>query len=291
MKKYILLLILLFSLATPASAFAGGDGSVDDPYKISNIYELQAINDDLDAHYVLINDIDASETREWNEGTGFEPVGEYETNPFTGTFDGQNHTIAGLHIERPEGIMGTGLFDYTQDAVIENIRLVDVLVNYFDGAAALVNYNNGTIDNVYLSGRILGYHSAGGFVYTNYGTISNSCADVTVSTQDYAAGFVKENKGTIANCYITGRVTPGHSSDGFVSSNSGIITNSYSTIYITNGYELSSCSFVGGNSGTITNSYWNTDVTTLPSAGGEGRTTDEMTFPYAKNTYLLRGYL
>ena len=44
-----------------------GDGTASDPYEITNLAELQSINDDLDAHYILMNDINASETESWNK--------------------------------------------------------------------------------------------------------------------------------------------------------------------------------------------------------------------------------
>ncbi|MCK5774498.1 MAG: hypothetical protein KAH57_11975, partial [Thermoplasmata archaeon] len=63
---------LLGLLATPSGnlvesagagntrAFAGGDGSVGAPYQISDVDQLQDMSSDLSAHYLLINDVDAS---------------------------------------------------------------------------------------------------------------------------------------------------------------------------------------------------------------------------------------
>lgn len=61
------------------SRFAGGDGSSGDPYLISNVSHLQDMFNDLDAHYEIINDIDASNTSQWNNSKGFKPVG-YDLN-------------------------------------------------------------------------------------------------------------------------------------------------------------------------------------------------------------------
>jgi hypothetical protein len=59
--------------------------------------QLQAMRDDLTGYYALGNDIDASDTVNWNENAentdqkfGFVPVGNY-TNKFTGSFDGRGH--------------------------------------------------------------------------------------------------------------------------------------------------------------------------------------------------------
>lgn len=76
-------LFCIILITGPAAAFADGDGSVENPYQISNVNELQNIQNELGANYVLINNIDASVTSEWNDGAGFEPIGDYDYR-FTG---------------------------------------------------------------------------------------------------------------------------------------------------------------------------------------------------------------
>ena len=95
-------LILLFLIAAPASAFSGsGAGTPADPYQITNATQLQEMADDLDAHYVLMNDIDC-DVAPYNTGAGFVPIGN-SINPFIGTFNGQGHIITALYINRPSG--------------------------------------------------------------------------------------------------------------------------------------------------------------------------------------------
>ncbi|MGB2808355.1 MAG: hypothetical protein WBC22_11470 [Sedimentisphaerales bacterium] len=58
-------------------AFSGADsGTEQDPYIITNVYELQQINSELDACYELANDIDASGIRYWNDKAIFIPIGD-----------------------------------------------------------------------------------------------------------------------------------------------------------------------------------------------------------------------
>jgi len=85
--------------------FAGGNGTEDDPYQISNVSQLQDINLDVSANYTMVNDIDASETKEWNDGKGFSPVANYtglghffDGTPFTGSFIGKGYNIIDLYI-------------------------------------------------------------------------------------------------------------------------------------------------------------------------------------------------
>ena len=45
-----------------------GSGTEHDPYIITDVYQLKEMNNDLDGWYELANDIDASETKNWNDG-------------------------------------------------------------------------------------------------------------------------------------------------------------------------------------------------------------------------------
>ncbi len=87
--------------------------------QISSIEELQKIEKDpnypLNGSYELVQDIDASETKNWNGGKGFDPIGEDYYDPFTGIFDGKGHKIRNLYINRPDednvglfGVVGSG---------------------------------------------------------------------------------------------------------------------------------------------------------------------------------------
>ena len=81
MKTTVTHLLITLSTAAlllsciPAQAFTGtGSGTEIDPYVITTVEQLQEMNDDLDAHYVLGNDIDAGATATWNDGAGFAPI-------------------------------------------------------------------------------------------------------------------------------------------------------------------------------------------------------------------------
>ncbi|MCQ6963408.1 PEF-CTERM sorting domain-containing protein [Methanolobus chelungpuianus] len=273
---------MISSLATPASAFAGGDGSADDPYQISNVYELQAMSNGLDAHYVLINDINAYETINWDDGAGFEPIGDRES-PFNGVFNGQNYKITGLYVSFGDGLFGT----IGQSALIKNIRLIGIHI--WNGSSALAGRNDGTIDNAYVTGGIgfdslSGLTNAAGFVYTNSGVITNSYAGVCIITEESATGFVRFNSGTISNSYATGGLSGGRSVTGFTTG--GTIINSYSNAYVETGGYDDAYEYFFFSSDNVTSSYWNAGKTTLQITGGQGRTAAEMTYPHALNTYV-----
>ena len=224
-----------------------------DPAPICNCDDLQRMAEDLSVNYKLQNDINCSETKNWNEGKGFKPIG-YQNDPFLGTFDGQNHIIANLFINRPDEDF-IGLFCCIKEKII-NIGLRDVNIKGHDITGALVGDNyNGFIANSYVTGTMFGNddvgglvgrneeigiiinsHSAvtvfdggkdvGGLVGENEGTIKNSYATGSVSSKKGTGGLVGENEGTIMNCYATGSVTGDENVGGFVGDNEKIISDS-----------------------------------------------------------------
>jgi|GEM_PF-4774808 len=102
----------------PNSRFAGGAGTPAHPYRIATLSHLDNVRTDLDAHYVLVSDIDAGATQNWNGGRGFDPIGSWRDR-FRGTFDGQGHTISNLHIDRDHD--DVGLFAALSSSRITNI--------------------------------------------------------------------------------------------------------------------------------------------------------------------------
>ena len=96
--------------------------------EIATLADLQAINNDLAAHYCLVADIDASETTSWNNDRGFAPIGSKD-EPFTGVLDGKGHTIRNLYIKRG-GEENVGLLRTLSDSgEVRNLTLVDAEVS------------------------------------------------------------------------------------------------------------------------------------------------------------------
>ncbi|MFH1172978.1 MAG: hypothetical protein V1692_00435, partial [bacterium] len=121
---------------TPAewNAFAAKGLVTIGPCGISTCQELQNMKNDLSATYELANNIDCSDTINWNGGAGFEPIGNQHAF-FTGKFDGKGFTINSLYINRPEDFY-VGLFGINMSGEIKNIGLV----------------NNITVGNTYTAG-------------------------------------------------------------------------------------------------------------------------------------------
>ena len=118
----------------------------------------------------------------WNDGAGWQPIGDDHLNTFNTAFDGNGYTIANLYINQSD-IDIMGLFGVANpDSDIRNIGLTSVNVsgNYYVGGLVGVNY--GTIDNANTAGAVSGVrHNVGGLVGRNGGSIANSYAAAEVS--------------------------------------------------------------------------------------------------------------
>lgn len=116
--------------------FAGGDGTIENPYQIATARQLDAVRNHLDSNFVLVDDIDLSEYENW------EPIGGYiDVEPddgLQGSFDGQGHTISNLtmkYIITPTEQSyprdySFGLFsDSTLSPGIQNVNLENVNID------------------------------------------------------------------------------------------------------------------------------------------------------------------
>ncbi|WP_180042336.1 MBG domain-containing protein [Acinetobacter sp. YH12218] len=239
--------------------------------------DLQGINGGLTDNYVLGADIDATATSGWNAGQGFSPIGTL-VDEFKGKFDGLNHTISNLYINRPSQSY-IGLFGYSNGATIQNVGIMggSITGHSFVGGLVGRNYNNATIHSSYATAQVIANSFAGGLTGANSSgsRIENSYAtgDVTAQgTNSQAGGLSGNNYGnsTILNSYATGKVTGVDIAGGLLGNNdSSTVENSYATgqVSISTGTEQGG--LVGRTGGTIKNSYWNKDTTGQGAAVGD----------------------
>jgi hypothetical protein len=187
MRKYLtaVLFIHLLSFSQTAVAPAIGDGSGSNPYQIAsleNLYWIAVSNSEWSKEFVLTEDIDASPTSEWfpdGEGgfKGWIPIGTFE-NSFTGYFNGDNKTISGLYINRPEED-NIGLFGRIGEIIVENVNVTEAAITgrNFVGGIAGVNFM-GSIEYCFFTGSVDGEYNVGGITGYNYnGYVFNSHYD------------------------------------------------------------------------------------------------------------------
>lgn len=192
-----------------------GDGSEENPFTITTLEELQAVDGALDGFFELDGDIDASATAEWNGGEGFTPIGDGNTDgeAFTGVLDGRDYTITDLHINRTTDFIG--LFSDVL-GTLKNIHLESVTVSGDSNVGGLSGrLEDGAIEESSITGTVAGDvqgrgngSNVGGLLGTNVdGTVSRSSADAEVSGEGrYVGGLVGYNRGKIAESFADGDI-------------------------------------------------------------------------------------
>ena len=143
----ILLMVVVGFVGTAAASdsalYAGGDGNDAEPYEIANWTHLDNIRENLNANFTLVNDLNKStdgyDTVVDTPTEGFDPIGN--DDEFTGTFDGDDHTIIELTINRSEQ-EHVGLFgEINGSAVIENVNLESADITGDSRVGGLVGYS------------------------------------------------------------------------------------------------------------------------------------------------------
>lgn len=252
------------------------------PTTITNCQELQDIDKNLAGTYELGNNIDCSDTITWNEGKGFDPIGKFDTIPFTGSLNGNYHVINDLYINRGWfGSMGVGLFSYINGGSIGNVGLENVNITGGSWVGALVGHDtNGTIVNSYSTGKVIGQWASSGSPWTVVGglvgmtegatTISNSFSKATVSGGERVGGLVGYNHSSkIAHSYSTGKITGTNEVGGLVGFNTvSTISHSYSIGMVSGTTEVGGLVGLNYKNSTISDSYWDKETSGMTTMCG-----------------------
>jgi hypothetical protein len=279
----ILTFVLLFSLSCLFAQFAGGNGTADNPWQISNPDHLYAVRDFLgdtnqDKHFILINDINL-DVPPHNADEGWLPIGN-AANPFSGHFNGNGFAVEDLFIERPGnwyvslfGVIGT-------PGVVDDLHLTGVAITGYSLAAGIAGLNRGTIINCSVSGTITGSTGVGAITGENNTGLIEGCSSQGVinTLGNNGGGLVGRNRldSTITDSYSTADVvgTGNNSYGGLVGWNDSIIISSSAHGNV-NGIVYCG-GLVGRNyRGSITNSFATGNVVSLSYsigglAGGNG---------------------
>ncbi|MBT4033635.1 MAG: hypothetical protein HOE61_02675, partial [Candidatus Marinimicrobia bacterium] len=254
-----------------------GNGTSGTEYQIQTLNHLWWLSQNSgkwDKLFEQIADIDMTVTQNWDSNAGFTPIGNLSTN-FTGTYDGDDHTIDGLTINTSSADY-IGLFGYIDHSAISNIGLTNVNITADDFVGGLVGRSDSSaISNSYSTGAVTGHDYVGGLVGDNdlSSTINNSYSiAVVIGNRNYSGGLVgfNRNSSTINNSYSTGTVTGDYFGGGLLGYNDGsTISNSYSTsVVIGTGYVGGLVGCNNNNNATISNSYSTGAVTGANNFGG-----------------------
>ena len=254
-----------------------GDGSKDAVYEISNAGQLywfaglvngtlSSVTQKTSANAVLTADIVVNKNvlksdGTVNEGTFKEwtPIGNTcngSYSPYTGIFEGQNHTISGLYFKQ-ENTSEVGFFGYN-GGKISNVGILNSYFCGFSRVGGVCGYNSSTITNCYnkgvVDGTADGASSFGGVCGCNLGILTNCYNTGIIKGQSFVGGVSGDNNKTITNCYNTGIVSGQSYVGGIDGDNSGTITNCNNEGKVS-GTEDSVGGVSGDNNKTITNCY------------------------------------
>ena len=212
-----------------AESFAGGSGTKEDPFQISEVGHLVLLNDMLkkeaeevnfdktyvEGHFILTADImmnDTSDFANWSTTApeyGWEPIGVVGAY-FGGVLDGNGHKIIGMFMD----------VDGAQtEAAPDNYGLFSAL--------------EGTVKNLTIEQSYICASGSASYVGTIVGSeyvdaeIENCSADTKIEIYQVAsAGGIIGSGGSITSCHFSGNIT--QLNNGF--SEIGGITGSGGTI-------------------------------------------------------------
>ena len=287
---------------TVATAFAGGRGTAEDPYLIADGAQLArfaAIVNGTDGMArntaacgkltadILLNDI--SNWESWNETTApansWTPIGS-GSQPFTGTLDGDGHSVSGIYINSTADYQGlVGFLD--NGGTLQNLGVKASYIKGGNRVGGLCGWNyDGTVNNCYNTGKVTGSNDVGGVCGLNFGNVTNCYNSGTVAGSSQVGGVCGMNMmGSVTNCYNAGNVTgTGEHVGGVCGQNNATVTNCYNSGSVAGSSQVGGV--CGGNyDGTVTNCYY---LNTCGAAGdGTSKTADE--FASGEVAWLLQG--
>ncbi len=268
----------VFSCAgkTELIPFAGGDGSKDYPFLICSIAQLENMGGVYRKRaFRLMSNL--SFPSGYRAPSGWAPIGS-PSAAFEGTFDGNSYKIENMFIDKSTNY--SGLFGYTADATIKNLRVLGASVRgpsevgIIAGQAA-----GGVFENLQTSGSVvvdandnggglIGRINNGGSHATCSYLISHSSSSANVQVADVIAGGLvgqvncSLDNSRIEDSFATGNISgtgPNAANFGGLvgSIMSGEIIRSYATGNVT-------CNFECGG---LVGSLWYSNLTNTYSRG------------------------
>ena len=194
----------------------------------------------------------------WNDGAGWQHIGTRNA-PFSAVFNGNNHTIHNLFINRP-GESYASLLGRVENTTISNIHLrgrLSFVTGYKSVAPLAGMVKNSQIINASADSDVFAYGTtSGGLIGSaeNNSIVRHSYATGDVTTDSWRAGGLVglvENNSVIEGCFATGnisgtsRVSAGVMSGGLVGTlrESSTISNGFATGNVTG--DSSASSLVG----------------------------------------------
>ncbi len=308
----------------PPVQFAGGDGTINNPYQITKIEHLNTIRYYPDKNFILMNDLDFENDNDYNNSEnknyfitneGWSSIGKktycetsstnticknnqttceftcngiwFEENLFTGNFNGNYKKINNLYSNKPLHDY-TGLFGSIKNSEIKNLIIEDANIIGRDNTGGIIgDANLAKINNVSFKGIISGKNNVGGIT----GNISSSNIDNTknfgkINAQENVGGITGNVKNTSINNAFNTQEINGTTNVGGITGNhsGGLITN------VINIGQINGTINVGGIAGrapNIQNSLNSGDINGTENIGGIMGQSNSLYTNNIKNTYNI----
>jgi hypothetical protein len=278
------------SVKTPPFAVSKEDPTVFLIESKEDLHTLTQLPSFWDQKYLQTADIEltSADFEEggvfYNEGTGYEPIGNNTTN-FTGSYDGGGHVIDSLQILRDANTSTVatnyiGLFGFAKNATIKNLGVTNAQVSGYSDVGIIageIEYtskkDSAMISRVYATGTLTARQRSGGlFGKTEMSSpndkphIYEVFSDVQATgsgTGNNIASLIGENDLNIKYAYGLGSVTNGgNGTRGMISNNyDGFLDRVVSFVHVDGGNDdPTGVAYLTSSDVTIRNSLYNTDL-------------------------------
>lgn len=217
--------------------FGDADGSSDNTYIIEDSEDLKAFRDRVnDGETGACAELTANIVLNCDENNQWTPIGTEEV-PYTGTFDGNGHTVSGIYINTSED--NQGLFGYIgSNGTVKDLGIEKSRIKGGNNVGGIAGYSSGSIEDCYNTGSVSGGNNVGGIAGT-----ADSAKDChnegTVSGSDCVGGILGSGaglNGVVNRCYNTGDISGEGGVGGIAGRNILGVTNSYNTGTISGEY-------------------------------------------------------
>jgi hypothetical protein len=270
------------------------------PYEITSAEDLIQLASDVNScksyagvYFKMTTDIVLNEGNAAEWGTTpptniWVPIGkknDITACPFSGTFDGDGHTISGLYFNDTNAY--AGLFGVVYSGRVKNMGLINSYINARYAVGSIVGYNfESVVEKVYNEASVSATSQyVGGLVGVNVNgsIIQESYNSGNVNGSFTAGGIAGSNNASeIKNVFNKGNVSASKINVGGIAGENvqgASITNCYLIATIVNGDSTRNAGTIVGtkaSSATVVNCYYDNFISTLADTLAEGKSTSEM---------------
>lgn len=182
-----------FSYGENKDEFAGGSGTKNDPFLVSETVHFTNVKNYPEAYFKQTKDIDLSLVY------NYVPIGTTE-KPFTGEYDGNGFKIKNLYITDADT---PALFGVNK-GVVKNFSLENAYIKSFNSASSVIYENHGLCQKVFTD-AVIDAPATGGIIYKGYDSSNITlCVFAGKINAFSAGGIIYENGGNISNSLYYG---------------------------------------------------------------------------------------